>query len=839
MKKTIIFAAFAALVLASACSERVDIPELVGENVISLDLVYGDPATRADGDEPATTPGEGLENAVTSVQYFFYNDVTANPIYNSGRIENPTISEDLKYSVRLVAGENGVPDLTTMFLDGTCTVFAVFNMPSAITAAPLATVKSTALTNTFAHQDGVVGDSSGSDWVVTTDAEAADYDKYFVMVGELALARETNKDAGYAAKGTVEMNRVAAKIAVDLKIKKVVTVGQGAAAEEWIPMLGGKQIRVYPNFVTKNALIGGASETPTFPTTLEQFTYKEVVYNSYYPEEYQTGGSLADQTDPGDVVIENVEGVDYYVIASQQDFYTYPMTWTRGTDVEPFIKVIVPWRGKEGTTSQKEIYYKVMLPMESIEANKYYKLTVVVSILGTEGEPEVELKPLSAKVVGWQGGGNVNGTVSAAKYLSVERGVVTATSDYDTAEGRFDFYTATSGTDFAASDPVTIRIKEIKQKNLSTGNWEYLYQNFIANTTQITNRGYTQAQVEANWVKFVGDNYLQIGHQLNSDLTSPLMDVTPYYYTVVLSLPEDIDPEGEYDKTVTFVQWPEVYVVEDANSNNGASGNAGVFVNAHQGTNNTYDRGYRYGNRYYNYNTDFDLGNVRGISENASNRNPNMYVLTISVAGTYVIGDPREASVNIFDQDDGGFYHASNNNRNKVMNWAQGRWTENASTTTHVLTYYHPTSTSDNTLNMIAPKIRIASSYGVCSVGRSREEATYRCASYQEDGIPAGRWRLPTMAEVQFISTLSALGRIPYLFGNRAEDDDFNSNSYYWTANGLIRINNGATPPVAEAYSGTSNSASVRCVYDEWFWGDATTRPVSDKTRFTWGDRNY
>ena len=96
------------------------------------------------------------------------------------------------------------------------------------------------------------------------------------------------------------------------------------------------------------------------------------------------------------------------------------------------------------------------------------------------------------------------------------------------------------------------------------------------------------------------------------------------------------------------------------------------------------------------------------------------------------------------------------------------------------------------------------------------------------------------MAEVQFISKLSALGRIPYLFGNRAEDDDFNSNSYYWTANGLIRINNGANPPVAEAYSGTSNQASVRCVYDEWFWGDATTsRPVSNKTQFTWGDRNY
>ncbi len=118
MKKTFIFTAIAALVLASSCNERVDIPSLGGENVISLDLVYGDPATRAEGDEPATTDGVGAENTVNSVQYFIYNDITANPIYSSGRIENPTLT-NLKYSVTLVAGEGAVPALTTMLKNGT------------------------------------------------------------------------------------------------------------------------------------------------------------------------------------------------------------------------------------------------------------------------------------------------------------------------------------------------------------------------------------------------------------------------------------------------------------------------------------------------------------------------------------------------------------------------------------------------------------------------------------------------------------------------------------------------------------------------------------------------
>ena len=785
MKKTFIFAAFAALVLASACSERVDIPELLGENVISLDLVYGDPATRAD----ETTPGDGLENAVNSVQYFFYNDVESDPIYDSGLIENPTIS-DLKYSVTLIAGENGVPDLTTMFKNGECIVFGVFNADE-ITAAPLATVKETAISNTFAHQDGVEGSSSGSQWVVTTDAEATDYDKYFVMVGELALEREKNATT-YAAKGTVEMNRVAAKIAIDLKIKKEVEASDGVT---WNPMLGGQQIRVYPNFVAGNAVIGGASETPTFPTDLGQFTYKEVVYNS----------------EIGSAYVKD-DGTNY-VIASQQDFYTYPMEWTPGTDAEPFIKVIVPWRDADGTT-QKEIYYKIMLPMESIEANKYYKLTVNISILGTEGEPEVTLEPLSALVVSWQGGAPVNGTISAAKYLSVDRGVVTATSNYDTAEGRFDFYTSTSGTDFAASDPVTVRIKEIKQKNLSTGNWEYLYQNFTANTTQITNRGYTQAQVEDNWVKLVGDNYLQIGHQLNSNLTSPLMDVTPYYYTVVISLPTDIDQSGEYSKTVTFVQWPEVYVVADQNSDYVSSSSSVNQNNTH--------KGYVYVNNNNTATSGYDR--VTGLSTGSNtNNNPNMYVLTVSVSDSYIIGDPRTSGTNRLGW---------------ANEWVQSYWTEGTGSN-HRLQYYHPAANS-GVDDMIAPKIRIASSYGKV-VQIDKTAARRRCASYQEDGIPAGRWRLPTFAEVEFIATLSSLGRIPILFS----DEVTTNGDYYWVADGsdtrgAALVDNVGSDKGVSFVSNRNNDSYVRCVYDEWFWGDATeTRPLTNKQQFTWGDRNY
>ncbi len=837
MKKTLIFTAIAALVLASSCTERVDFPSLGGENIISLDLVYGEPATRADGDEPATTPGEGKENAVTSVQYFIYNDVAANPVYNSGRITDMSAfsATDLKYSVKLVAGEDGVPGLTTIFQNGTCTVFAVFNAPEALTAAPLANVKATAVANAFAHEGSEVGAATRSKWVVTPDTDP-DHPKYFVMTGELELARAA-ASAAYAAKGTVEMNRIAAKIAVDLVIAKSVTATDGNI---WVPMLGGPQVRIYLQNAVKNAVIGGASETPAYPATPDYFTYKDISLDT-------------ELTKPEGETVKVTETTTSYVVASQLDFYTYPVEWTRGDNMEPFIKVILPWRETTGATSQKEVYYKIMLPTTKFEANKYYKYTVNLSVLGNEGEPQVELKPLSAMVVGWQGGGNVNGTMSAAKYLSVERGV----------KEPVDFYTTVSGTPYSASDPVTVTIKEIKQQNLKTGNFEYLVENYEANESEIEKRGFEVEDVENTWVTNT-NSYLEIGHQLNSDLTSELMDVTPYYYTVELSLPDEIDQDGEYTKTVTFVQWPEVYVVEDPNSDGKNNNHYGyAFLNTYTGGDRVTTR-VPYGYNYRTYYTDLVggpyyvnggylsranyIGGIHGLTGN--NQNENMYVLTVKVAATYIIGDPRSSSYSVpsftytggrgnqYNYNvDGEYIRAYEAGGTLDGTWNTAPWTDGAGNN-HSLTYYRPAS-STNTSSMIAPKLRIASSYGVCTTGISETNAIARCAAYQEDGIPAGRWRLPTMAEVQFISTLSSLGRIPYLFGSSDPDDGsaVNDDSYYYTANGLIKINNATKTARPINDDDNPEGQSVRCVYDEWYWGDATSsRPVNAST-FTWGDR--
>ena len=110
-------------------------------------------------------------------------------------------------------------------------------------------------------------------------------------------------------------------------------------------------------------------------------------------------------------------------------------------------------------------------------------------------------------------------------------------------------------------------------------------------------------------------------------------------------------------------------------------------------------------------------------------------------------------------------------------------------------------------------------------MSNSREMAEKRCASYQEDGYPAGRWRMPTFAEAKFIYTLSLNGKIPALF---------NTGSNYWCAHGDFLPNNNGEVKL----NPTGNATSIRCVYDEWYWGSepAALKDQNGKDLFTWGD---
>lgn len=235
--------------------------------------------------------------------------------------------------------------------------------------------------------------------------------------------------------------------------------------------------------------------------------------------------------------------------------------------------------------------------------------------------------------------------------------------------------------------------------------------------------------------------------------------------------------------------------------------------------------------------TNIYLGSLQDIGS----RNANTYIISVSRLGekenNYVLADPRSMSI-----------------ENKLLegstNWSAS--VQDINNTKRQLTYYYPVDPNISKKTFVAPKLRIASQWGMTD-GTSGtvnnqtytldyDNATRRCASYQENGRPAGRWRLPTVAEIKFIAELSRLKFIPTLFGNWAFKNNGDPWVYsYFCATGVVRVtaikDKNDEYELNEADNLISGDVtSVRCVYDEWYWGNDTLVD-SQKATFVWGDR--
>ena len=180
-----------------------------------------------------------------------------------------------------------------------------------------------------------------------------------------------------------------------------------------------------------------------------------------------------------------------------------------------------------------------------------------------------------------------------------------------------------------------------------------------------------------------------------------------------------------------------------------------------------------------------------------------------------MLGDPRSTEID-----------------NLGQSWSQSR-TSWHGTTPRRITYYYPASTDAAYNNFIAPKLRIASSFGA-TMPVTFANAQRRCASYQEDGYPAGRWRLPTKAEIEYIAQLNSDNKIELLLGSDSGSTNYFCNSGYMT------VQQGRTPSYTQITNPTTNTTTqyVRCVYDDWYWGASSKARLADTNlgTFTWGD---
>lgn len=347
-----------------------------------------------------------------------------------------------------------------------------------------------------------------------------------------------------------------------------------------------------------------------------------------------------------------------------------------------------------------------------------------------------------------------------------------------------------------------------------------------------------------------------------------------------------------FQQTIYITQYPSLYIEPSLNQAFLDEGRY-VFVN---------------GNNTPANNPDKTIWNAIPFFSSAGNQNPNMYVITISQFGPEdadkIIGDPRSLTVNN-NLSDGSFGTKPEKYDQPSDPWVEsgsgnGRWRyryqENVSplhphypgfaeytwiTEDPVeapgidgefrqISSYYPTDESSDAgskANFVAPKLRIASSYSTVAPKLSKTQARRRCATYQEMGYPAGRWRLPTRAEVQFIANLSTREKIPVLFNpyhasyvdksqglipppviRHYDGCEMMMWSHYWCAQGAAYIEGYEKDAIGQVFvrpdyevSVTPAEISVRCVYDEWYWNKEDGTPdilPRDKWRiFTWGDK--
>ena len=843
------------LLLGSSCIKDNIVDYPCHDAVLSLAITNAGDATRADGDDASLVDNddEYNEDAIKNVDIFLY---TASATNGTPATKHVSLNFDTREQCNVSQSLNN-QELEALGLTSngaTCKAYIIVNAPATISALADGAegTSVTALTNT------VVTTSFGetADWgtgkfgdVDLETGEAPEImlnsikpQEKFVMDSEVVELTYDKDQRTIGREESVKVIRAASKIRLTVTLADEIVIGD----DTWVPNIEGMTVAFYNG--VKSATIGKV-EDPEDRTDPE---HKEDFFNvsgiQFLTPGVQGGTPGGFQQDDNGAEGSSVTRATNSDVTHITPFYTYPSSWN--TDLEENdaarFELVVPW-GIEKANSWDIDYmqYRYSVPInmadKKIERNKFYNINLHIGVLGNLNY----LDPLtySFHVTEWNSE-DIDVNLQKPQYLTVEKNYIEV------------YNQDTFGVAYEASDEITAVITKVVKPNY-TGNLavedNVVYQSTTGSTSVtppkfdvdeigVDRRGneyvvatHTFGNTNPIEVKVV-DGQVVLTHILENDMSSNDLDYVPYTITVLVTM--QLADGKSITEEVVFKQYPAIYLFADQNSDfddndSGVNADHNTLVNGYYG-------GGQYTTTVNNNSVTFVgpvsneksqvgyYGSVTGLYQSSgTNQNPNQYVITVSSISAdqnYVIGDPR---VRTSDTELVG--------QSTYSVWATGYVVdENMKSVTpnRKLAHYYPTDVTMTGTDedkpesyltgwTIAPKFRIASSYAVVyniDMMEEYDNAKKRCASYQENGYPAGRWRMPTYAEVAFIASMSDRLMIPRLF---------NDGTRYWCAHGNF------LPTDGKVDLGGSGATSIRCVYDEWYWGN---QKLANPSQFTWGD---
>lgn len=860
MKRFIPFVAVLLMMAAPAC-QREFVPEgsAADEDIYSLRFICDDIQTKS-------VESEGLpeERAINSIDVYFYRDgATSSDAVFHTRLNLQDTYTRYNAHIDFLASE-----VSNLFLSSaTCEVFAIANVEASLlpgnetddlTGSSMPELMAIKVQSTF-------GSAEGADHIPSS----------FVMTGYNTITL-TSRAKSTVATGVVPLYRLAAKLELLVHVQDTVHLRTTwkdefnnvyVAEEVWRPMTertgttaqvegylenGFKETSLGIKQDRNNHMVEITTSTPMTNEWLNKFFKysknkmpydKNTTVTIQEPKRWTYSDFEAGLCAKADVGLE-VSGQTVNTVYMYSDpSYTYPMSWSRGVEKEPFFKLCLPW-AREGyllvyrnglenapeqisyNTAQKQYYYKVIFPVHSLEPNNFYRLKMNVAILGSETEDaQVVLEPTYA-VAGWQNKTEIleEAEVGNARFLSVPQSAYILYNEQ------------TLSIPYVTSDDCEIvdiswikpyyGSSRIGQNGVSDGT-AYGYTKITSGTVTLNSAG---ASTDEKWeFKLSSDKKIAFKHTLNN-AQSTTMDVSPYIITFTIRHKD----EPSYLKTISITQYPAIYMVQ---VDGGSVFVDGYFARVYQatlpgarqitgstdyytstayvanGSTNTFNVTaggnitVPYLNLYRSIDG-FDLDDITQITVTAFSSDANTFRDHTGNYVEYIIGDPRQPSG--WSDSDLIPYLTS------ITTTTTGGWISTTTYTNNTTNWGDDKAAAiqigTDQSALIAPSLLFSSAWSIKSGNVSFDVAKKRCATYQEAGYPAGRWRLPTEAEINFVHSLQTNNVIPTLFASGAN---------YWASSGYV-------------YNGTSYSrpngsldSGVRCVYDVWYWGET---PMSEST---------